>query len=142
MDINIYNLCFTIALFGPPRTVQFTRNLGYNGVDTSGTVTLQYPTFVASLTGAKDCDGPSHGIIQGEKGYIQVDGPVSTMRQFTLCLRGEAPQVFKAPEGPHRLSYEFQAFQTLADNHAASRLNIPYLSRTALEIAIAVEKTK
>ena len=142
MDINIYNLCFTIALFGPPRTVQFTRNLGYNGVDTSGTVTLQYPTFVASLTGAKDCDGPSHGIIQGEKGYIQVDGPVSTMRQFTLCLRGEEPQVFKAPEGPHRLSYEFQAFQTLADNHAASRLNIPYLSRTALEIAIAVEKTK
>lgn len=142
MDINIYNLCFTIALFGPPRTVQFTRNLGYNGIDTSGTLTLQYPTFVASLTGAKDCDGPSHGIIQGEKGYIMVDGPVSTMRQFTLCLRGQEPQVFKAPEGPHRLSYEFQAFQTLADNHPASSLSIPYLSRTALEIAIAVEKTK
>ncbi|MBQ7180543.1 MAG: Gfo/Idh/MocA family oxidoreductase [Bacteroidaceae bacterium] len=142
MDINIYNLCFTVALFGPPRTVQYQRNLGYNGVDTSGTLLLQYPGFVASLSGAKDCDGPSHGIIQGERGYIRVDGPVSTMRQFTLCLRGQDSQVFRASEGPHRLSYEFRAFQILADNHPESRLNIPYLSRTALEIAIAVEKTK
>ncbi len=95
---------------------------------------------MASLLGAKDCDGPSHGIIQGEKGYLRVDGPVSTLRQFTVCLRGEQPQTFRAVEGPHRLSYEFKAFRTLIEDHAASTLNIPYLCRTALEIAIAVEK--
>ena len=140
MDINIYNLCFTIALFGPPSTVQYVRNVGYNGVDTSGTMLLQYPAFVASLTGAKDCDGPSHGIIQGEKGFIRVDGPVSTMREFTLCLRDQEPKTFCAEVGPHRLSYEFQSFCTLADDHPGSRLNIPYLSRVALEIAKTVDQ--
>jgi predicted dehydrogenase len=140
MDINIYNLCFTIALFGPPQTIRYTRNLGYNGVDTSGTMLLQYPSFVASLTGAKDSDGPSHGIIQGEKGYIMVNGPVSTMQEFSLHLRGQEPQTFRAKEGPHRLSYEFDAFRTLADNRLGSRLNIPWLNRVALEIAIALDR--
>ena len=140
MDINIYNLCFTIGLFGPPRTVHYMRNVGYNGVDTSGTMLLHYPTFVASLTGAKDADGPSHGIIQGERGYIQIDGPVSVMRKFTLHLRGEEPKTFCAPEGPHRLSYEFEAFNTLAEDRLSSTLNIPYLSRVALEIDIALSR--
>ena len=87
MDINIYNLCFAIALFGPPRTVRYSPNVGFNGIDTSGVLTLQYPTFVASLTGAKDCDGPSHGIIQGEKGYIEVHGPVSLMQSYTILQK-------------------------------------------------------
>lgn len=140
MDINIYNLCFTIGLFGPPRTVHYMKNVGYNGIDTSGTMLLHYPTFVASLTGAKDADGPSHGIIQGERGYIQIDGPVSVMRKFTLHIRGEEPQTFCAPEGPHRLSYEFSAFCTLAEDRLSSKLNIPYLSRVAQEIAIALDR--
>ena len=140
MDINIYNLCFTIALFGPPRTVKYTANLGFNGIDTSGILTLQYPSFVASLTGAKDCDGPSHGFIQGEQGYIEVHGPVSLMLSYTLHLRGEEPQTFRSDESRHRLAYEFEAFRLLADDRAASTLNIPYLSRIALEIATAVDK--
>lgn len=141
MDINIYNLCFCIALFGPPRTVRYTRNLGFNGIDTSGVLTLQYPTFVATLTGAKDSAGSSHGCIQGEKGFIEVDGPVSIMQSFTLHLNGQEPQTFRSDDR-HRLAYEFEAFRQLADNRRESRLNIPYLSRVALEIAIAVDKTR
>ncbi len=91
MDINIYNLCFCVALFGPPRIVRYTSNHGFNGIDTSGTLTLQYPTFVASLTGAKDSAGPSHGCIQGEKGYIEVEGSVSILKSFTLHLNGQEP---------------------------------------------------
>ena len=142
MDINIYNLCFTVALFGPPRTVRYSSNLGFNGIDTSGVLTLQYPSFVASLTGAKDCDGPSHGIIQGERGYIEVHGPVSLMQSFTLHLRGQAPQTFRSDDTRHRLSYEFDAFRRYADSRTDSTLNIPYLSRIALEIAIAVDKAR
>ena len=142
MDFNIYNLCFTIALFGPARTVRYSPNLGFNGIDTSGVLTLQSPDFVASLIGAKDCDGPSHGIIQGERGYIEVHGPVSLMKSFTLHLRGQAPQTFTSDDGRHRLSYEFEAFRHHADERASSPLNIPYLSRVALEVAIAVEKTR
>ncbi|MBQ1908565.1 MAG: hypothetical protein II170_01345, partial [Bacteroidaceae bacterium] len=105
-----------------------------------GTLLLHYPSFVATLSAAKDSDGTSHGTIQGERGYISIPGSVSILREFTLCLRGEAPQTFRATADRHRLSYEFEAFRQLADNRAESQLNIPYLSRVALEIAIALER--
>lgn len=140
MDLNIYNLCFCIALFGPPRTTRYTANLGFNGIDTSGVLTLQYPSFVATLTAAKDSDGLSHGAIQGERGWIEVEGPVSTLRAFTLHLRGQEPQRFEADLQRHRLAYEFEAFAQFADHRAESSLNIPWLSRVALEIAAAVDK--
>ena len=64
------------------------------------------------------------------------------MKSFTLHLRGQAPQTFTSDDGRHRLSYEFEAFRHHADERASSPLNIPYLSRVALEVAIAVEKTR
>lgn len=140
MDINIYNLCFTIGLFGPPRTIHYMKNIGHNGVDTSGTLLCHYPTFIASLTGGKDTDGPSHAIIQGERGYICVDGSVSLMKRFSLHLRGQEPQVFQAEEHVHRLKYEFDAFCSLISDRLASEVNIPYLSRVALEISIALDR--
>ena len=79
---------------------------------------------------------------QGEKGYIEVEGSVSILKSFTLHLNGQEPQTFRAEEGPHRLSYEFEAFRQLADNRQESRLNIPFLSRVALEIASAVDKAR
>lgn len=142
MDLNIYNLCFTVALFGPPRVCHYAPNNGWNGIDTSGTILLRYPDFVATLGAAKDSNGLSFGCIQGEKGYIEVKGSVSVMEEFTLHLNGEQPVTFKADMQRHRLSFEFEEFLRLIENRPESKLNIPYLSRTALEIAIAVDKAK
>ena len=68
-DLNVYNLCFAIALFGPPRTIRYDCNRGYNGIDTSGTLLCHYPEFLAVLNASKDSDGLSYGCIQGEDGY-------------------------------------------------------------------------
>lgn len=140
MDINIYNLCFCVALFGSPCSVNYLPNLGFNGIDTSGTLILRYPSFVASLTGAKDSAGASHGCIQGEKGYIEVDSSVSVMKSFTLHLNGQQPRTFHSEER-HRLSFEFEAFRQLADNRAESSLDISFLSRVAKEVAKAVDES-
>ena len=78
-DLNIYNLCFAIGLFGPPRTIRYDCNRGFNGVDTSGTLLCHYPTAVAVLSASKDSDGLSYGCIQGEDGYIEVHGSVSIL---------------------------------------------------------------
>ncbi|MDO4949562.1 MAG: Gfo/Idh/MocA family oxidoreductase [Bacteroidales bacterium] len=140
MDLNVYNLCFLIGLFGPPRTAYFMKNTGHNGIDTSGTMLLHYPTFVASLSAAKDSDGHSFGCIQGELGYIEVKGSVSVLQEFTVHLRGEEPVTFRATEGSHRLGYEFQAFCDLIENPMQCHLNVPYLNSVALEVAIAMER--
>ena len=137
---DIYNLCFTIGLFGPPRTIQYARNLGWNGVDTSGTLLMQYPTSVVSMGAAKDSDGLSFACIQGEKGYIEIKGSVSVLQEFTLYLRGEKPQTFRADTSRHRLSYEFEEFWRLIEDRPNCNIVIPYVTRVAQEIAIALER--
>ncbi len=139
-DLNVYNLCFFIGLFGPPRTVHFASNYGYNGVDTSGVLLMHYPTSVAVASASKDSDGYNHACIQGEHGYIEIKGSVSVMEEFTVYLRGKEPVTHKADCGRHRLSYEFEEFWNLIHDRAHCHIVIPYLTRTTQEIAIALER--
>jgi oxidoreductase domain protein len=54
MDLNLYNIHFVIGLFGMPKNVQYYPNLAESGVDTSGILMMEYPTFQAVCTAAKD----------------------------------------------------------------------------------------
>lgn len=139
-DLNIYNLCFTIALLGPPRTIRYECNRGYNGIDTSGTLLCHYPTSLAVLSASKDSDGLSYGCIQGEEGYIEVHGSVSILDSFTVHLRGQEPVTYQSEKGRHRLSYEFREFLSLMENRQECHIIIPYLTRIMQEIAIAQER--
>lgn len=139
-DLNVYNLCFTIALFGPPRTIRYDCNRGYNGIDTSGTLLCHYPTLLAVLSASKDSDGISFGCIQGEEGYIEIHGSVSILDSFTLHLNGKEPVTYKSESGHHRLSYEFAEFLALMENRKECHIVIPYVTRIMQEIAIAQER--
>ena len=76
------------------------------------------------------------------KAILESDDGFSTTSSIPRdkLIRTQTPQTFRATADRHRLSYEFEAFRQLADNRAESQLNIPYLSRVALEIAIALER--
>ena len=139
-DLNVYNLCFMIALFGPPRTVRYECNRGFNGIDTSGTLLCHYPTSIATLSASKDSNGLSYGCIQGENGYIEVHGSVSILDSFTLHLNGKEPFTYKSDSSRHRLSYEFQEFLALIENRQECHIVIPYVTRIMQEIAIAQER--
>ena len=139
-DLNIYNLCFVIGLFGPPRTIRYDCNRGYNGVDTSGTLLCHYPTSLAVLSASKDSDGLSYGCIQGEEGYIEVHGSVSILDSFTLHQRGKEPVTYKSEAGRHRLNYEFSEFLALVENKQECHIVVPYVTRIMQEIAIAQER--
>lgn len=66
-DINIYNLHYTIALFGMPKKANYIANRGFNGIDTSGVLVLSYESFICVLTGAKDSDSECFFSIQVKK---------------------------------------------------------------------------
>lgn len=139
-DLNVYNLCFTIALMGPPRTIRYDCNRGYNDIDTSGTLLCHYPTALAVLSASKDSNGLSYGCIQGEDGYIEVHGSVSILDAFTLHLNGKAPVTYRSEAGRHRLSYEFSEFLALIENKSECSIVVPYVTRIMQEIAIAQER--
>ena len=109
-DINIYNLNFVVALFGLPKNISYAANFGFNGVDTSGIVTLEYENFLAQCTGAKDSGSPCFLSIQGDGGYIYSTSPPNELNSFDLAIRGEELKTFALNKFPHRMVHEFVDF--------------------------------
>ncbi len=113
-DLNVYNINFMVSLFGMPQSAEYQANLGYNGIDTSGMLVMKYPDFQCVCSAAKDCDGMSHGIIQGERGMLYVEGPVSVLKGFNVSRRDVNGQYqtsdYNENQPKHRLFHEFETF--------------------------------
>ena len=109
-DINIYNLNLVVGLFGLPKKISYTANRGFNGVDTSGIVTLEYETFFAQCIGAKDSDAQSFFSVQGDGGYIHSAGTPNELNSFELMIRGEESKNFSLNKFSQRMIHEFIDF--------------------------------
>lgn len=109
-DINIYNLNFVVGLFGLPKKISYAANIGWNGVDTSGVVSLEYENFLAQCVAAKDSASPSFLSIQGDGGYILVHGTPNELNSFDLAIRGQDVQKFSLNKFDHRMIHEFVEF--------------------------------
>ena len=120
-DINIYNLNFVVALFGLPKKVSYVCNRGWNGIDTSGTVTLEYENFLAQCTGAKDSGSPCFLSIQGDGGYIFSSDPPNELNSFDVAINKQDVQKFSLNKFDHRMVHEFVEFAEVFEqkNYAA-----------------------
>ena len=135
-DINVYNIHYAVALFGAPESVHYYPNRGFNGIDTSGTLVMEYNGFSAVCTGAKDSDSPCFVSIQGEKGYMRIDGKPNVAPNLTTAVvdetKGEpvrdasgamvrptVTEVFTPEKVHHRMTREFRDFAMIIDegNH-------------------------
>lgn len=86
-DINYYNVYLNVALFGKPERAVYYPNICHTGVDTSGIAILQYSDFVSGCAGAKDTFGDNHVQIQGEKGYLYIEGGPQGLTGVRLCTK-------------------------------------------------------
>lgn len=108
-DINIYNLNLICGLFGAPEHATYTANRGFNGVDTSGVAVLRYPSFFAMAVGAKDSASDGFCIIQGEDGWLEMQGAPNELPRVVVHAEGK-DCVVEANAYAHRMVHEFQAF--------------------------------
>ena len=135
-DINIYNLNFIVGLFGEPLAVDYTANIGFNGIDISGVAVLKYKDFFATALAAKDSDSPSFIIIQGEKGYIKTLDKPNSLGAFEISLRGsDKAEKFALNEYPHRMIHEFKEFAKIYHEKNFAKM------AEGLEISLSVMKT-
>lgn len=112
-DLNVYNLELIVSLFGRPRSASYVPNIGFNGIDTSGILTLRYDGFAATAAAAKDSSSPSFFMIQGEAGWIRVDGTPNELPSFTVGLRGREPETYALNRHEHRMVHEFEAMRDI-----------------------------
>ncbi len=135
-DINIYNLNFIIGLFGAPEEVHYQANIGFNGIDTSGMVTLRYPDFLALAVGAKDSDSPGHIILQGEKGWIRMIGAPNEVPVVEICLlKSGITTRYELNKCSHRMIPEFREFAAIFEKQDYERMKV------GLDLSLAVMET-
>ena len=156
-DINVYNIHYAAALFGAPKGAQYFPNTGFNGVDISGTVVLEYDGFSAVCTGAKDSDSPGFVCIQGEKGYMRIDGKPNVAPNLTTVVieegnpkrvRDAAGAMVRAtmtetfvPEDPHhRMTKEFSDFARIVDEKDVD--TAAALLQETLDVMCVIERAK
>ncbi len=140
LDLNIYNLNFVAGLFGAPSDVKYFANRGYNGIDISGAAILTYPGFIATCNAAKDSYSPCFDIIQGEKGWLRIDGSPDNLEKLELNANGESLTISLAP-GNHRMEDEFRAFERMYRNGDYERMN-HFLAHSILIAGIAEKALK
>lgn len=120
MDLNIYNLNFVLNLFGEPTNVEYFANI-QNGIDTSGLLVMEYPSFKCVCTGAKDCKAPLFNSIQGEKGSIIIQTSVSTLSNYQILMNDGSrkqsstleAETFNYSDGKHRMYNVFVEFERI-----------------------------
>lgn len=134
LDIGIYPLEFTLALFGNPQSFLGNTLKLDHGVDLSGNILLNYEGMMVSLLHSKIFNSFIPSEIHGENGSIVI-GKLSTLQGITLYHRdgtSEGIDVFQEPES---MKYEIEEFISLIQNKKKeSSINTHELSRKALEI--------
>lgn len=136
-DINVYNINFVVDLFGAPDDVGYYANLGYNGIDLSGTVILQYPYFHAVCTGAKDSTSPGYLIVQGDKGYVKLDGTPNSAPKLEMNISGRSG-VFRLNRYEHRMIHELLDFDETWRQRNLTRAK--YWLETSIAVADTIER--
>ncbi len=123
MDINFYNVFLNVALFGKPEQAVYYPNFCDNvAIDSSGVLVMQYLDFVSQNAGAKDTFGVNFFQIEGEKGYIYIEGGSNGLQRIKVVTK-KSEEIFNEQSNPDRWFYEIQNLTKiiLADDREALR---------------------
>jgi predicted dehydrogenase len=110
MDLNYYNLCFALRLFGEPKELRYFANKAKNGIDISGVLVLRYEGFIVTAAATKDSDSSNFVQIQGEGGYIVSQSTSSNLRKGFSVVTKNGEESFNHQDSENVLFYEMNDF--------------------------------
>lgn len=133
MDINVYNIHFTVGLFGKPNSYEYHPNIGYNGVDTSGVMIMKYDNFIATLIGAKDSSSEYLCFVQGDQASIKMSGGSTGVCKNVeiIPLKGDQIGVTNPVDSSNNIgidqkmhmTYEVEVFRDIVNNNNMDKYN-------------------
>ena len=112
MDINFYNVLLNILLFGKPYSAVYHPNCFPGLCDTSGVMTMSYNGFISTNAGAKDTWGVNFFQIEGERGYIYIEGGANGIRSVRTVTRS-SDETYDLQDDPDRWYYEVREITRL-----------------------------
>ena len=109
MDLNVYNIHFVVGLFGEPKAVHYYPNME-KGVDTSGILVMEYPTFQCVCVAAKDCGAPLSVNIEGDKGCMFSHSNSGRFEEFSYQENKQEPIHYELARRDSIFAEELTAF--------------------------------
>lgn len=103
LDLGIYPVALTLALFGTPQAVRGNWHAAPSGVDMSAAIRLGYDGFEASISCGFDRNGANRFVIDGETGSLAIDAPFLRASRI-IVTRNRIAHRLATPPGSSRLS--------------------------------------
>lgn len=116
MDLGVYPMGLSIALFGKPESLHYECNRYVNGIDLSGVLTLKYPDKVVVCVIGKDSRGQNFTYISGEKGALVVPEQASRLVSVQLVSAKESIEL-GVEQAKNAMVHETQAFADILKNN-------------------------
>ncbi|WP_071429232.1 Gfo/Idh/MocA family protein [Angelakisella massiliensis] len=116
-DIGVYAVHLAAGLFGKPEKVFCISNWQQQDIDTSDALLLGYPEMVCSVLCSKDSHSDQRSVIQGENGYLLIQGSPAYCDDIQLCLAGQEPVTISQPRQWQRMTYELDHFVSAFERH-------------------------
>ena len=93
MDIGVYPVALSVALFGATDDISASSTFLYNGFEGNGTATLRYDGFDSTLTWSKIADVSSPSVIAGDGGTLAIDRLSGTTRVIFAASDGKTETI-------------------------------------------------
>lgn len=134
MDLGVYTMNFMTGLFGRPKEITASAIKLHNGLDGVGTITASYETMLVTLFYGKVAPSGNRCEIQGEDGYMTIEG-LNAPSRVTITYRDGRVEELPLEDIPFRkdLSYEVQAFIDMIQKGDGSEASFNERTRISLE---------
>lgn len=136
-DMGVYCVHMAVDLFGQPRTVRYVPELGENGIDLAGELTLTYPDLTVRIVTAKNANLGSGCRVEGERGFFTENGPINDFGACSAALDGAAVD-FGQPQAENRMVYELALFRDAIETR--DRDFFERMARQSLIVADILER--
>ena len=109
-DMGVYCIHMAVDLFGMPERVRYAPELGENGIDLAGELTLTYQDLTVRIVTAKNANLGSGCRVEGERGFFAEDGPMNDFGACSAILDGTEVKI-DAVHAENRMVYELMRFR-------------------------------
>lgn len=116
MDLGVYPITVSIALFGKPNDIEYQARRHENGIDLSGVITLKYDDMVSVCCVGKDAQAENNTIIMGEKGSLTSHGSASTLKDCILTQNRKSEDI-SCVQFENQMMHEMQDFAQVINSN-------------------------
>ncbi|MDD6643819.1 MAG: Gfo/Idh/MocA family oxidoreductase [Firmicutes bacterium] len=136
-DMGVYCVHMAVDLFGMPEGVRYAPELGENGIDLAGELTLRYPNLTVRIVTAKNANLGSGCRVEGERGFFAEDGPMNDFGVCSAALDGMEIKI-DAAHAENRMVYELERFRDAIE--ARDEAFFARMARQSLMVAEILER--